>query len=97
MCSTAEGWRSPWTAAARYTAALSDAPDGNTRVYDISHTENDNKYGFPLPEEKLEFECFYSHIEKLCTGQPQQPILKKRMHRYIQYLFLFLVNVPDFA
>lgn len=38
---------------------------------------SDNKYGFHLPEEKLEFECFYSHIGKLCTSQPQQPILRK--------------------
>lgn len=99
-CSKAEGWRSPWTAAARYTAALSDDPDGAHRhAQGLGHSihPSDNKYGFHLPEEKLEFECFYSHIGKLCTSQPQQPILRKISTDWYSFFSLFLMNAPGFA
>lgn len=43
-----------------------------------------------LPEERLEFECFYSHIEKLWRGQPQLLNLRNEEQEYVWWVVLCL-------
>lgn len=92
-CSKEKGWRSSGTAAARHTAALSDDPDDAKPGFMTSLMLKwiNNKHSFHLPEEKLELECFYSHIEKLYTGQPPQPTLRKKK-AVLTMVFTFLAT-----
>lgn len=56
-----------------------------------------DKHSAHLPEEKLALECFYSHIEKLYTGQPPQPTLREKIKHSPNDGFIFFSSKLQLA